>query len=95
MLKLNTFSKGDAMNSDDTDFLRKITDLVIEAAHKGIPEDVILEHVEDGLYIVFGPRDTKESVANDDTDKESSEDEDADYDEDDDYDDEDEDLAEE
>ena len=88
------------MNSDDADFLRKITDLVIEAAHKGIPEDVIFEHVEDGLYIVFGPRDTKESVANDDTLKESSEDEDededADYDdEDDDYEDEDEDLAEE
>ena len=87
------------MNSDSADFLRKITDLVIEAAHKGIPEDVILEHVEDGLYIVFGPRDTKESVANDDTDdadEESSEDEDedVDYDEDDDdY--EDEDLSEE
>ena len=92
------------MNSDNADFLRKITDLVIEAAHKGIPEDVILEHVEDGLYIVFGPRDTKESVANDDTDdiddadEESSEDEDVDYDEDDDDDDddyEDEDLSEE
>lgn len=46
------------MDPDDVDFLKKITDLVIEAAHKGIPEQLILEYVDEGLDLVLGPRKT-------------------------------------
>ena len=45
---------GRAVNWDH-DILRKINELVIEAAHLGIPEDDIMRAVDDGLTLVLGP----------------------------------------
>ena len=40
-----------------SDILKRINELVIEAAHKGAPESQIMRSVYDGLDLVLGPPD--------------------------------------
>lgn len=45
---------------ESADIIKRIEELVIEAAHKGISEDDIMAAVNDGLDLVLGPAEEDE-----------------------------------
>lgn len=57
-----------------SDILKRINELVIEAAHKGAPESQIMRSVYDGLDLVLGPPDEDDFDDFDDWEDEDGED---------------------